>query len=71
VVYTTGYGQLRHCGPVIEAATENLDLKRKIFEKVEGVADEIACTDAAKEGITALFGKKGTPIHQMIFFSRY
>ncbi len=35
IVYTTDYGEIRHCGLVIEAATENLPLKRKIFEKLE------------------------------------
>ena len=39
IVYTTDYQQIKNCGLVIEAATENLPLKQKIFETVEGIVD--------------------------------
>lgn len=35
IVYTSDYAALANCDLVIEAATENLDLKRVIFEKLE------------------------------------
>jgi len=45
IVYTTDYADIAHCGLVIEAATENLGLKRKIFEKLEAtVAPEAILT---------------------------
>ena len=40
IVYTTDYSQLKNCGLVIEAATESLPLKRKIFATLEEIVDE-------------------------------
>jgi enoyl-CoA hydratase / 3-hydroxyacyl-CoA dehydrogenase len=37
IVFTTDYGRIKGCGLVIEAATENIPLKRKIFAAVEGI----------------------------------
>ena len=37
IFYTTDYEHLAGCDLVIEAATERLDLKRKIFERLEGI----------------------------------
>ncbi|MGO9020808.1 MAG: 3-hydroxyacyl-CoA dehydrogenase/enoyl-CoA hydratase family protein [Syntrophobacteraceae bacterium] len=37
IVYTTDYDQLAGCQLVIEAATERLDLKREIFERLESI----------------------------------
>lgn len=37
IVYTTDYDQLSGCELIIEAATERLDLKRKIFERLEAI----------------------------------
>ncbi len=37
LVTTTDYGAIAHCDWVLEAATENLPLKREIFAKVEGL----------------------------------
>jgi len=37
ITYTTNYEEITNCDLVIEAATENLDLKKKIFEMVEGI----------------------------------
>ena len=42
IVYTTDYSQIKNCKLVIEAATENLDLKKKIFS----VLEEIVAKDA-------------------------
>ena len=40
ITYTTDYQEISNCDLVIEAATENLDLKKKIFEMVEGIVKE-------------------------------
>jgi len=40
IVYTTDYERLKDCELVIEAATENIALKRKIFETIEGIVSE-------------------------------
>ncbi len=37
IFYTTDYERLSDCELIIEAATERLDLKRKIFERLEGI----------------------------------
>ena len=37
IFYTTDYERLSGCELIIEAATERLDLKRKIFERLEGI----------------------------------
>ncbi len=36
-VFTTDYGQIKDCDLVIEAATEDIPLKQKIFESIETV----------------------------------
>ena len=36
IVYTMDYEQIKNCDLVIEAATENIPLKQRIFESVEG-----------------------------------
>jgi enoyl-CoA hydratase/3-hydroxyacyl-CoA dehydrogenase len=40
IIYSTNYEEIGNCDLVIEAATENLDLKKKIFEMVEGIVRE-------------------------------
>ena len=40
IVYTTDYQQIKNCQLVIEAATESIPLKQKIFETVEKIVDE-------------------------------
>jgi enoyl-CoA hydratase/3-hydroxyacyl-CoA dehydrogenase len=40
ITFTTNYEEIGKCDLVIEAATENLDLKKKIFEMVEGIVRE-------------------------------
>lgn len=37
IVYTTDYQSIKNCDLVIEAATENIPLKQKIFAQVEGI----------------------------------
>jgi enoyl-CoA hydratase/3-hydroxyacyl-CoA dehydrogenase len=45
IVYTTDYEQIRNCKLVIEAATEDIPLKQKIFAMVESiVSDETIIT---------------------------
>ena len=40
VTYTTDYNEIKNCDLVIEAATESISLKRKIFDMVEQIVDE-------------------------------
>ena len=40
IFYTMDYNQIKNCDLVIEAATENIPLKQKIFDTVEGIVGE-------------------------------
>jgi len=40
IVYTTDYEQIKNCQLVIEAATEDIPLKQKIFDMVEKIVSE-------------------------------
>ncbi|MBN2124021.1 MAG: enoyl-CoA hydratase/isomerase family protein, partial [Deltaproteobacteria bacterium] len=40
IVYTMDYGEIKDCDLVIEAATENIPLKQKIFAQIEGIVGE-------------------------------
>lgn len=40
LVFTTDYGCIKNCDLVIEAATENVNLKQKIFKQVEEIVRE-------------------------------
>jgi enoyl-CoA hydratase/3-hydroxyacyl-CoA dehydrogenase len=40
IVYTTDYQQIKNCQLVIEAATESIPLKQKIFETVENIVSD-------------------------------
>ncbi len=53
ITYTTNYEEIRNCDLVIEAATENLDLKKKIFEMVEGIVREDAIITSNTSSIPA------------------
>ena len=53
IVYTTDYSLLKNCGLVIEAATESLPLKRKIFAALEDVVDEKCVLTSNTSGIPA------------------
>lgn len=53
IVYTTDYSQLKNCELVIEAATENLDLKKKILSQVESIVAKDAIITSNTSGILA------------------
>lgn len=53
IVYTTDYSQIKNCGLVIEAATENLPLKRKIFANLEEIVGEKCVLTSNTSGIPA------------------
>jgi 3-hydroxyacyl-CoA dehydrogenase/enoyl-CoA hydratase/carnithine racemase len=53
IVYTTDYSQLKNCGLIIEAATESLPLKRKIFATLEEIVDEKCVLTSNTSGIPA------------------
>ncbi|GFE56305.1 3-hydroxyacyl-CoA dehydrogenase/enoyl-CoA hydratase family protein [Geobacter sp. AOG1] len=53
IVYTTDYNRIKNCSLVIEAATENLALKRKIFATLEEVVDEKCILTSNTSGIPA------------------
>jgi 3-hydroxyacyl-CoA dehydrogenase/enoyl-CoA hydratase/carnithine racemase len=63
IVYTTDYSRLKNCGLVIEAATENLSLKRKIFAQLEEIVDERCVLTSNTSGIPAqlIFGELRRP----------
>jgi 3-hydroxyacyl-CoA dehydrogenase/enoyl-CoA hydratase/carnithine racemase len=53
IVYTTDYSQVKNCGLVIEAATENLELKRKIFASLESIVSDQAVLTSNTSSIPA------------------
>ncbi|NLA75020.1 MAG: 3-hydroxyacyl-CoA dehydrogenase/enoyl-CoA hydratase family protein [Deltaproteobacteria bacterium] len=53
VVYTTDYNDIKNCGLVIEAATENLELKRKVFHMLEEIMSKDAILTSNTSGIPA------------------
>ncbi len=53
IVYTTDYNDIKDCGLVIEAATENLGLKRKIFNTLEEITSEKTILTSNTSGIPA------------------
>jgi len=53
IVYTTDYNSLKNCGLVIEAATENVELKKKIFSQLESIVAEDAIMTSNTSGIPA------------------
>ncbi|MBN2060674.1 MAG: 3-hydroxyacyl-CoA dehydrogenase/enoyl-CoA hydratase family protein [Deltaproteobacteria bacterium] len=53
IVFTTDYEQLKNCGLVIEAATENLSLKKKIFAGLEEATSKDAILTSNTSGIPA------------------
>ena len=63
IVYTTDYNQIKNCGLVIEAATENLGLKQKIFNTLEEVVSDDAILTSNTSGIPAddIFSKLKHP----------
>lgn len=53
IVYTTDYSQIKNCGLVIEAATENLALKKKIFSELEQIVSADTILTSNTSGIPA------------------
>jgi enoyl-CoA hydratase/3-hydroxyacyl-CoA dehydrogenase len=53
IVYTTDYNRLQNCGLVIEAATENVELKKRIFSQLESIVAEDAILTSNTSGIPA------------------
>jgi len=63
IVYTTDYARIKNCKLVIEAATEDIPLKRKIFDMVEGIVAEDTIITSNTSSIPAdrLFSKMKNP----------
>ena len=61
--YTTDYQQLKNCDLVIEAATENIPLKQKIFAQVENIVsqDTIITSNTSSIPADRLFMKMKHP----------
>lgn len=53
IIYTTDYQDIQKCDLVIEAATENLPLKEKIFEKLESIVSDSAIITSNTSSIPA------------------
>jgi enoyl-CoA hydratase/3-hydroxyacyl-CoA dehydrogenase len=63
IVYTTDYEQIKNCQLVIEAATEDVALKQKIFGMVEKIVGEDTILTSNTSSIPAdrIFSKMDTP----------
>ena len=63
IVYTMDYNDIKNCDLVIEAATENILLKQKIFDTIEGIVGEDAIITSNTSSIPAdrLFLKMKRP----------
>ncbi|MBN1107020.1 MAG: 3-hydroxyacyl-CoA dehydrogenase/enoyl-CoA hydratase family protein [Deltaproteobacteria bacterium] len=63
IVYTMDYREIKDCDLVIEAATESIPLKQKIFETVEGIVREDAIITSNTSSIPAdrIFTKMKKP----------
>jgi enoyl-CoA hydratase/3-hydroxyacyl-CoA dehydrogenase len=63
IVYTSDYDQIKNCKLVIEAATEDIPLKQKIFDMVEGIVSEDTIITSNTSSIPAdrLFMKMKNP----------
>jgi enoyl-CoA hydratase / 3-hydroxyacyl-CoA dehydrogenase len=53
IIYTADYNQLKNCDLVIEAATEDLEIKKKILSLVESIVRENAIITSNTSGILA------------------
>jgi enoyl-CoA hydratase/3-hydroxyacyl-CoA dehydrogenase len=53
IIYTTDYRRIAGCGLVIEAAAENIPLKRSIFQQVEEIVGEDAILTSNTSSIPA------------------
>ncbi len=63
IVYTSDYGKIKNCDLVIEAATENIPLKQKIFAQVERLvsAETIITSNTSSIPADRIFSKMQTP----------
>ncbi|MDM8543697.1 3-hydroxyacyl-CoA dehydrogenase/enoyl-CoA hydratase family protein [Desulfococcaceae bacterium HSG9] len=63
IVYTTAYEQIKDCDLIIEAATENIPLKQKIFDTIEKLVSEDAIITSNTSSIPAdrLFNNMRNP----------
>ncbi len=61
--YTQDYGELADCELIIEAATENIPLKQKIFDRVESIvaSDAIITSNTSSIPADRLFNKMKNP----------
>lgn len=53
IVYTTDYSQLKNCKLIIEAATEDINIKKKIFGTLESIVSEDTVLTSNTSGIPA------------------
>lgn len=63
ITYTKDYSRIKNCDLVIEAATENIPLKQKIFEQIEGIVREDTIITSNTSSIPAdrIFAKMKHP----------
>ena len=63
IVYTMDYNQIKNCDLVIEAATENIPLKQKIFETVENIVrpETIITSNTSSIPADRIFNKMKIP----------
>ena len=63
IVYTMDYNQIKNCDLVIEAATENIPLKQKIFETVEDIVrpETIITSNTSSIPADRIFNKMKIP----------
>jgi enoyl-CoA hydratase/3-hydroxyacyl-CoA dehydrogenase len=63
IAYTMDYGQIRDCDLVIEAATENIPLKQRIFSRVEELVnkDTIITSNTSSIPADRIFSKMRKP----------
>lgn len=63
IIYTTDYEQIKNCRLVIEAATEDIPLKQKIFGMVEKIvaADAILTSNTSSIPADRIFSKMDKP----------
>jgi len=53
IIFSTDYNVIKNCGIVIEAATENLELKKKIFKQLESIVSKDAYITSNTSSIPA------------------
>lgn len=63
IIYTMDYGQIKNCDLVIEAATESIPLKQKIFDSIEKTVSEDTIITSNTSSIPAdrIFSKMKKP----------